>query len=74
LRGKAALRFLVCLELSLNPLQQAEALANVERRLREILDQKRMDNVTFEVVLVDDLPLNPKTRKIQLIVAETATG
>jgi hypothetical protein len=27
-----------------------------------------MPNVTFEVASVDDLPVNPRTRKFQLIV------
>ena len=33
-----------------------------------------MDRVTFEVIEVDDLPVNEKTGKFQLIVAETASA
>ncbi len=40
--------------------------------LREILARKRMDNVRFEVLAVDDLPVNPRTRKFQLIVDKRA--
>jgi phenylacetate-CoA ligase len=63
-------RFLACLEPSLDAAQRANALRSVEQRLREVLDQKRMGNVTFAVEAVDDLPLNPKTRKFNLIVDE----
>jgi heptaprenyl diphosphate synthase len=37
-------------------------------RLREILARKRMENVRFDVVPTDDLPVNPRTRKFQLIL------
>jgi hypothetical protein len=40
----------------------------VERRLRELLEQKRMSNVRFTVDVVDHIPVNPRTRKFQLIV------
>ena len=46
----------------------AGATAAVGERLREILARKRMDNVRFDVVPTDDLPVNPRTRKFQLIV------
>lgn len=42
----------------------------VENRLHEILQQKGLGNVTFEVPIVDDIPLNPRTRKFQLIVSD----
>jgi phenylacetate-CoA ligase len=48
--------------------QRAAAQEGVAARLREILARKRMDNVRFTVVPVDDLPVNPRTRKFQLIV------
>ncbi len=38
------------------------------QRLREILNAKHMDNVVFDVVQADDLPVSPVTRKFQLIV------
>jgi len=40
----------------------------VAARLHEILARKRMENVAFEVVPTDDLPVNPRTRKFQLIL------
>ncbi len=48
--------------------QKAIALAGVKKRLLEILAAKRLDNVQFNVVETDDLPVNPRTRKFQLIV------
>ncbi len=68
LLGSTHFQFRVCLDTSLTPEQKNESLVATEKRLKEILAQKRMSNVTFDVVAVDDLPLNPKTRKFQLIV------
>ena len=67
-----AFRFMVCLDTSLGAEQQAAAVEGVERRLREILARKRMDNVRFDVVPTDDLPVNPRTRKFQLILDKRA--
>ena len=43
-------------------------MAGLRTRLAEILRHKRMDNVAFDIVVVDDLPVDPKTRKFRLIV------
>jgi phenylacetate-CoA ligase len=59
----------VCLDSALDATQRAAAVAGVQGRLREILDQRLMNNVTFAVVVVDDIPVNPRSRKFQLIVA-----
>jgi phenylacetate-CoA ligase len=67
-----AFRFMVCLDTSLGAEQRAAAVEGVGRRLREILARKRMDNVRFDVVPTDDLPVNPRTRKFQLIVDRRA--
>ena len=45
-----------------------ERLAALAARLREILARKRMENVRFDIVPTDDLPVNPRTRKFQLIL------
>jgi phenylacetate-coenzyme A ligase PaaK-like adenylate-forming protein len=68
LTGDDEFRFMVCLDPALTEAQRADAIAAVGRRLREILERKRMDNVRFEVVATDDIPVNPRTRKFQLIV------
>jgi phenylacetate-coenzyme A ligase PaaK-like adenylate-forming protein len=67
-----AFRFMVCLDASLSAEQRAAAVDGVGKRLREILAHKHMDNVRFDVVPTDDLPLNPRTRKFQLIVDKRA--
>jgi phenylacetate-CoA ligase len=72
LLGDDAFRFMVCLDASLGAEQRAAAVEAVGRRLREILARKRMDNVHFDVVATDDLPVNPRTRKFQLIVDKRA--
>jgi phenylacetate-coenzyme A ligase PaaK-like adenylate-forming protein len=68
LMGNDRFRFMVCLDAALSTEQRGVALAGMQQRLREVLDQKLMDNVTFEVIVVADLPPNPRTRKFQLIV------
>jgi phenylacetate-coenzyme A ligase PaaK-like adenylate-forming protein len=70
LTGTDRFRFLVCLDASLDAAQRAAARNGIAMRLREVLDRKRMPNVDFEVLEVDDLPVNPTTRKFQLIVDE----
>jgi len=68
LTGADEFRFMVCLDATLDAAARDTALEGVARRLREILARKCMDNVRFEVVPTDDLPINPRTRKFQLIV------
>lgn len=64
----AAFDFFVCLDASLDAVAQAASLKGMEARLQEILQQKRLANVNFRVLPVDDIPVNPLTRKFQLIV------
>jgi phenylacetate-CoA ligase len=68
LTGDSEFRFMICLDPSLDTAQRTAATAAVRARLREILARKRMENVRFDVVPNDDLPVNPRTRKFQLIV------
>lgn len=72
LLGAEAFRFMICLDAVLDAEQRAAAIKAVSDRLRQILARKRMDNVRFEVLAVDDLPVNPRTRKFQLIVDKRA--
>jgi phenylacetate-coenzyme A ligase PaaK-like adenylate-forming protein len=72
LLGPEAFRFMVCLDPKLDADERAAAIKSVSDRLREILARKRMDNVRFEVLAVDDLPVNPRTRKFQLILDKRA--
>jgi phenylacetate-coenzyme A ligase PaaK-like adenylate-forming protein len=68
LLGDAEFRFMICLDPALEAAQRSAATAAVATRLREILAHKRMENVRFDVVPTDDLPVNPRTRKFQLIL------
>ena len=63
---------MVCLDSALDAGQRTAAIKGVFDRLSEILARKRMDNVRFEVIEVEDLPVNPRTRKFQLIVDKRA--
>jgi phenylacetate-coenzyme A ligase PaaK-like adenylate-forming protein len=74
LTGAAEFRFMVCLDTALDAGARAAAVEGVVQRLREILARKRMGNVRFTVVPTDDLPVNPRTRKFQLIVDERPTA
>lgn len=68
LLSDTSFRFMICVDPLLDPEQRAACRVGMTRRLREILDRKSMANVSFEVIETDDLPVNPKTRKFQLIV------
>ena len=68
LTGGDSFRFAVCLDAGLGSEQRGEAVRAVEHRLEEILRQKRMSNVRFGVEVVGDIPVNPQSRKFQLIV------
>jgi phenylacetate-CoA ligase len=61
-------RFMVRMDSALTPEKRSSALNALSNRLRAILDQKLMDNVGFEIVVADEIPLNTRTRKFQLIV------
>src|SRR5262249_49697252 len=66
--GDSSFCFLICLDAQLDAEQRAQGVAGVNARLREILAQKRMANVSHEVRVVDDIAVNPRSRKFQLIV------
>jgi phenylacetate-CoA ligase len=68
LLGDTRFRFMVCLDRQLSPAEKANACAGVAQRLHEILAAKHMQNVQFDVVEADDLPVSPVTRKFQLII------
>lgn len=70
--GPTSFRFPICVEPQLDGTRRAAAVAGVAARLREILAQKGLSNVTFEVPIVEDIPVNERTRKFQLILAEPA--
>ncbi len=68
--GPSSFRFLICVDAGLDDAERATAAAGVRARLAEILAQKGLGNVAFEVQIVADIPLNERTRKFQLIVSQ----
>jgi phenylacetate-CoA ligase len=70
LTGPASFRFPFCVESGLNTREREAATDGIKARLTQILLQKGLGNVTFEAPMVDDIALNPKTRKFQLIIDE----
>jgi len=72
--GPSSFRFPICVEAELSQKERSAALAGVEARLHQVLQQKGLGNVAFQVAIVADIPLNPRTRKFQLIVDERKPG
>jgi phenylacetate-CoA ligase len=70
LTGASSFRFLVCLDPGLDAGAKEVAVKAVQARLQEILGQKGLDDVAFNVEPVCDIPVDPKTRKFRLIVEE----
>ena len=69
--GPSSFRFLICVDAGLGDTERATAAADVRARLADILAQKGLSKVEFEVQIVADIPLNERTRKFQLIVNQT---
>lgn len=63
--------FPVCLESHLTEEEKSDAIKKVETSLVELLHKKNLDNVSFDVFVVKEIPVNKKTRKFQLIVDKT---
>jgi phenylacetate-CoA ligase len=66
--GPDSFRFPICVDARLDGEARSAAAAAVRARLEEILGQKGLGNVAFEVPIVADIPVNERTRKFQLIV------
>jgi phenylacetate-CoA ligase len=66
--GPSSFCFLICIEVGLGDAERVAAAAGVRARLTDILAQKGLSNVAFEVRIVADIPPNERTRKFQLIV------
>jgi len=71
LQDGAGFRFVVCVDEALTGDARVRAVDGVRVRLNEILAQKRMTKVPFDVEVIERLPLNLRTRKFQLIVHDT---
>lgn len=68
LLGKSAFLLKVLLDRNMSRAESNEAIEAMRRRLGQILRQKSLDNVEFDVQPVDDLPIDPVTRKFKLVV------
>ena len=65
--NRSSFLFKACLEKDLGPKEREEVFRDIRMKLQEILSQKEMDNVTFDIEEVDDLQVDPKTGKFRLI-------
>ncbi|HXX81627.1 MAG TPA: hypothetical protein VEI46_08755 [Thermodesulfovibrionales bacterium] len=59
--------FRACLEKGLEQEERDEVFQDIQIKLQEILGQKEMDNVTFDIEEVDDLQVDSRTGKFRLI-------
>jgi phenylacetate-CoA ligase len=71
LLSKSSFLFKACLEKGLGPKEREEVFRDIRMKFQEILSQKEMDNVTFDIEEVDDLQVDPKTGKFRLISSLT---
>ncbi len=71
LRGPESFEFAVILDPSATSEQRAEAHSFARKKLRAILIEKDMDNVTFDVRQVEDIPVDLKSGKFRLICGWT---
>lgn len=67
LLSRSSFLFRACLEKDLEAKEREEVFREIRIKLQEILSQKEMDNVTFDIEEVDDLQVDPNTGKFRLI-------
>jgi phenylacetate-CoA ligase len=67
LLSRSAFLFRASLEKGLRQKEREEVFRDIRMKLHEILSQKEMDNVTFDIVEVDALQVDSKTGKFKLI-------
>jgi phenylacetate-coenzyme A ligase PaaK-like adenylate-forming protein len=71
---ETSFNFAICLESGLTPAQQTDAADCAGQWLKSVLAQKMMDNVSFYIRIVDDIPVNPKTGKFDSILSSASTN
>ena len=67
-KDETSFRIAVCLDSGLDASQQARTVAAVRERVREVLNKKGLSNVAFDVDVVEDIAVNPVTRKFQTVL------
>jgi phenylacetate-coenzyme A ligase PaaK-like adenylate-forming protein len=65
---KCSFVFKVIIDHSINGAERTKTLGEIETRLKAILSEKGLDNVTFKIEEVDDLPVDKRTGKFKLIL------
>ncbi len=71
--GSESFIFAIVFDPAVSAEQRETGINAASRRLQEILNQKEMANVRFDVQACEELPIDPSTRKFRLIVS-TASG
>jgi phenylacetate-CoA ligase len=71
---ETAFSFAICLDTGLDERERTTAIAATTTRLHEILEQKGLNNVQFRVDVVDDIPVDPITRKFKLVLPQVDRG
>lgn len=71
IKSRTSFQFAICLNDDLPEQDQEAAVSATTLRLQEVLAQKQMENVSFDILVVDDLPVNEKTGKFQLITDQS---
>ena len=74
LESKASFRFRARLDSGLTVNEREKTLDTIRRRLREILGEKEMSNVHFDVEEVDALPIDTRTGKFRLVTRAYETA
>jgi len=70
-KGLATFTFQVQLDRGLDNTQRDRTLGDIRRRLNDLLAQKHMENVSFDIQPIDSLRPDPHTGKFRLIRYET---
>lgn len=69
-QNTTSFRFAICLEPAMDAKAKANAIQGASARLREILRHKALENVSFTIEVVDDIPVDEKTRKFRVVVRD----
>lgn len=60
--------FRVCYDKHLTDSEKKEVLSDLEKKLKNLLKEKNLENLTYDIQEVEDIPVDRKTRKFNTIV------
>lgn len=63
--------FLACYETHLNETEKKAVLFELEKKLKNLLKIKNLENLSYHIQVVEDIPVDRKTRKFNTIVFNT---